>query len=432
MNPELRRNLWLELTLHRLVALPVALVLAFLLAHAVAGGDAGGLIAGIALWLFAGLALWGGVQAADAVRGEVREKTWDGQRLSAIEPWTMTWGKLLGAPAYAWYGGVICLAAYLFFSPGREAPRMALLMVMGALLLHALALIGSTLAARRAMVRGSATAWIVGIGLVVVGPWISGGTPGDAPVAWWGGLWDRSLFVLASTALFVAWAVFGAYRLMCQELRVRTLPWAWVAFLVFCALWIAGFGMRAGDTAGQQKSVVLIAGLLVSLVAVYPLLFTEIGGAMAVRRLVVRVTAREWRRALQEIPLWPVTLALAGMFCILTVLVTGTRADAQGFMRAAVFAPVPLFLLVVRDAALCLFFALAREPRRAGAAALFYLLLFYWLVPTLLRAGGAPALADLVLPPFWERPGLATGVAAAQAVLMAALAFWRWRRNFGR
>ena len=39
MNPELRRNLWLELTLHRLLALPIALGLAFMLVNAMTETD---------------------------------------------------------------------------------------------------------------------------------------------------------------------------------------------------------------------------------------------------------------------------------------------------------------------------------------------------------------------------------------------------------
>ena len=122
MNPELRRNLWLELTVHRLMAVPVALGLLFALVYKLSGPDWAGPLATTAVSLFIALALWGGVQAGDAVHGEVRARTWDGQRMSAIEPWAMTWGKLAGAPSFAWYGGALCMVAYLFVSPEPTAP----------------------------------------------------------------------------------------------------------------------------------------------------------------------------------------------------------------------------------------------------------------------------------------------------------------------
>ena len=59
MNPELRRNLWLELTPHRLLAMPVGLVLAFMLAYSLSKDDPYGSLATTAVTLFVGFALWG-------------------------------------------------------------------------------------------------------------------------------------------------------------------------------------------------------------------------------------------------------------------------------------------------------------------------------------------------------------------------------------
>jgi hypothetical protein len=431
MNPELRRNLWLELTLHRLIAVPVAFGLILALVYKMSEPDPYSPLAVTAVSLFIAFALWGGVQAGDSVHGEVRARTWDGQRMSAIEPWSMTWGKLIGAPAFAWYGGAICLVAYLAVSPERNAPKMALFLVAGMVLLAAIALIGSIVAGRKAIARSSSSAWVMGIVLVFVGPWMSVLSASDADISWWGRNWARLDFLLGSTIVFAAWAVFGAHRLMSQELRVRTTPWAWVAFLLFVSAYIAGFGIRYHDTSGQEANVVVIAGLIVSMATIYPLLFSEASGAMAVRRLLLRVAARDRRRLLEETPLWPVSLALAIVFCLLTVTLVGPRGSEESFFRGVVLAPVPLVLLAVRDAALFMFFALARQPRRAEAATIFYLLLLYWLVPMLLRTAGAQGISDLVLPPFWERPGFAAAVAAAQAAMVIAAALWRWRKNYG-
>ena len=39
MNPELRRNLWLELSIHRLIAMPVVLAAVFILTYALKSGS---------------------------------------------------------------------------------------------------------------------------------------------------------------------------------------------------------------------------------------------------------------------------------------------------------------------------------------------------------------------------------------------------------
>jgi hypothetical protein len=150
---------------------------------------------------------------------------------------------------------------------------------------------------------------------------------------------------------------------------------------------------------------------------------------MAVRRILLRVDSRDRRRLLEETPLWPVTLVLALVFCVLTAVFVGPRIGEDAPFRVAVLAPMPLFLLAARDAGIYMFFALARQPRRVEAATLFYLALLYWLVPMLLRTAGAEGLANLVLPPFWVQPAYATSIAALQAAAAIAAALWRWRTN---
>src|SRR5262245_21255916 len=108
MNPELQRNFWLELTTRRLIMMPIVLGIVFL--TAAANGDNGGLQAagGVARVLFyIVVVFWGTRVAASAVVGEIRDRTWDGQRLSALTPSQMLTGKLLGATSYQWYGGII-------------------------------------------------------------------------------------------------------------------------------------------------------------------------------------------------------------------------------------------------------------------------------------------------------------------------------------
>ena len=108
MNPELQRNLWLEASPFRL-ALIAGLVLLALAATSVAPRGLG-TTSGVALalyWFFA--VLWGTRSAALSVVAEIRERTWDSQKLSSIGPWEMVWGKLFGATAANWFGALLCL-----------------------------------------------------------------------------------------------------------------------------------------------------------------------------------------------------------------------------------------------------------------------------------------------------------------------------------
>ena len=121
-------------------------------------------------------------------------------------------------------------------------------------------------------------------------------------------------------------------------------------------------------------------------------------------------------------------MALAtGLIFALGATFTSVGGDRGSFLHEIGLAPVAVMLFAVRDAAIFQFFALARQPRRVEAATAFYLLLLYGIVPALLKAMGADFVADLVLPPLFKNPALATAIVAAQAGLAIALAYWRWR-----
>lgn len=426
MNPELRRNLWLELSAHRLLATPaiIALVCVLILANSDGNGyPVLATVAGFASLLL--LAAWGSKLAADGIGDEARGRTWDAQRLTSIGPWQMTYGKLVGATAFAWYGGGMCLVLFVAAGMGRlDGPvlKLAGLIVAGSVFFHAVAFNGALVAAQRNPGARSTNAlvWILVL-LSVASParqWLAAN---QGAVAWWGGRYDAVNFSLASAVLFAAWAVFGAYRSMCSALHVPTTPWALVTFLCFVSVYLAGF---ASLSTGSAAGLVAVTGVGVSLAACYGLLLAEQTGAMTLRRLQMRISRRQWRQAQEELPGWPVALLVALLFAIGTEFAS-IRDGATWAIAQASFV---FWLFAVRDAALMHCFAFSRQPRRVVATTVIYLALLYGLLPWLLKALGADALASLLLPFAIEYSGPNTAAAAVQAVVAVAIAAWRWRR----
>jgi len=428
MNPEFNRNLWLELTPHRLIAMPVLLVLVLALVYAVSE-DKMSSVAGFAAVIATGLlAIWGARATADCVIEEVRGRTWDAQRMSAIGPWAMTWGKLLGASSFAWYGGLMALVALLLASPrGWMHPtgKVAALIALGSLLAQCVACLAGASAARK----GHSRLGSIGVGLIVlllvgIGPATGFVTSEHVPLAWWRERYDAMNFMLASVACFAAWSGFGVYRALCSELQVRTTPWAFAAFVLFLTAYLAGFFVVPGADLARARDALLVCGLIVAGTATYIQLFAEQTGVIVFRHVQVRLARRELRRALEELPCWPVGFAITAVFCLLGVMLL----PAVPFGGEVVLAPLPLTLLLARDIGIFLFFAFGRAPRRVEGAALFYLGILYLVAPWLLSAMDLKALAELVLPPVFTAPGKAAAVAAMQAAIVAGLVAWRWRR----
>ena len=87
-NAEFRRNLWLEFSTHRLVAMPVVLLLLLFTANTLSGETRPGVVTAAALWAMVAIGwFWGTRRAAESVNEELRARTWDLQRLSALSPW---------------------------------------------------------------------------------------------------------------------------------------------------------------------------------------------------------------------------------------------------------------------------------------------------------------------------------------------------------
>ena len=123
-NPEFKRNLWLSFSMHRLIGMPALLALTFL---AITLADQQDKVAdslytaSVALFIFI-VWLWGARNANATIVDELRDKTWDQQRMSALDPWTMTWGKLFGSTSFNWYGGMMCLVVVAFSGFGADKP----------------------------------------------------------------------------------------------------------------------------------------------------------------------------------------------------------------------------------------------------------------------------------------------------------------------
>ena len=107
MNPELKRNVLIEITPQRLIAMPLILGLIFTAVWASEGMPGVVTVSGFAFWLL--IFLWGTRKAAGAFDSELTNNTWDGQRLSALTAGQIFTGKLFGSASFVLYGALISL-----------------------------------------------------------------------------------------------------------------------------------------------------------------------------------------------------------------------------------------------------------------------------------------------------------------------------------
>jgi hypothetical protein len=398
MNPELLRNLWLEASPFRLALIAGLLLLVF-----AAGGVAPAhlmTVPGAALalyWFFA--VLWGTRSAALSVVAEIRERTWDGQKLSSIGPWTMVWGKLFGATAANWFGALVCLPFIL--APVWQDDGVGAALLYGVILLslgvfaQAVALLSSLTLIYRQTGNWRLDTFLcqvagIGAAFAYYSLWSSIRAfekSGTATLFWWGHEFTLGSFHLVSLLLFLGWALIGCWRAMRSELRFANGPYVWLAYLAYVAIYSAGFESVIGAKLQGQFEVpagsipLALAGI--SLMALtYGMAFLEPKDPVRLRWMGDQVSNGRWYRAFLAADCWMLSYAVtltAGL---------GLAALWAGAPPAAL-AVLAMLGFMTRDICIFLLGRMFAGPK-GDFAALGILAALYLLLPTLLwRANAA-------------------------------------------
>lgn len=281
MNPELIRNIRLECTTLRVGGAAVLIGLSLIAivlteARGPVFEDTGWTHDVLSISHYAAMALvafWGARKAADAVGEEMRERTWDQQRLSGLGPLPMTIGKVLGAgsavlailamllvvqatvivigptPPYGW--------DFLFFNNVRVGAFGAVLLhIAAAVLVFATAFFAALVALNgqdrpRAfdatlfqIVSVAACIWLLGLlsserrslyATNVAAP------DGARHIEWWGVSLSDMIWANLWIWVFALWALYGGYHQMRRAFAMATSTTPWILFLGFVAVWGAGF-----------------------------------------------------------------------------------------------------------------------------------------------------------------------------------------------
>ena len=429
LNPEFQRQLQLEFSQARLIGIPLTLSLIFTLSYLSDDHHFAQDTARTAIGLFLLIvSFWGARQAVDSVLDEQRAHTWDTQRLSALDPWTMVLGKLFGSTLVVWYGGVICLAVYaLSASSFLHFAWVSSFAVISGLFIQSLSLMMSLVGLRKDYI--SSNSMIIGFALFAAffsAVWIM---PLAEPNAlkdtdteqWYSITFSVKFILLISLICALFWSVVSNYRLMAQELKIRTLPWAWLAFSVFLMVYFGGF--LPNDHFGESF-LVLSFGICLTLT--YLAALSEIQEPMRVKRLLTYIEQENWQRTGEELPLWCLSFALAFVFAVPLSLLDLHDVDDMNDVHVY---PLAILLIALRDLGIFLYYSYGKNPQRALVLTLLALIILYGFLPAIFTAAGLHGVVSFFYPLISKHSFLAILYSAMQAVLVAWLVFQRWKAS---
>ncbi len=440
MNPEFVRNVWLELTPRRLTLMTVVLALAFFAAALSGGVDYRPAAVAKALYYFI-VVFWGARNAALSVVGEIRERTWDSQRLSALGAGAMVWGKLFGSTIYNWYGGAICLAVIAASDFVHQGPFAATLDVVYfvaiGVIVQAVSLLASLAAIRRRQRHTGFELFIyqlVGIlaAVAVFCVWDAADPEGFGlihkkatdVILWWGVNFDARPFLLASLAIFAGWTLLGCYREMRLELKMRNGPLVWAAFLVFMGVYVAGFDAWLKNDAAAMNgwSNVALRLMLATTtfgVLTYIMVLLEPKDRVLYRWLGGQLARGRFDRFVSGLQAWMMSYLATVAAAVAVIVWVGTHGtNVQG--DQALLASGLAF--VTRDVAIFVLFETLPGRRRGDFGAIVVLIALYGLVPAILDGLDLKSALAFFYPqptePLWLGPAVAWGEAGF-AILLA-------------
>ena len=405
MNPELQRNLWLEASPFRLALIAGLVLLAFAASSVAPPAFATPSRAALALyWFFA--VLWGTRSAALSVVAEIRERTWDGQKLSSIGPWEMVWGKLFGATAANWFGALLCLPFILW--PAVRDTGLVSALTYGVILLalgvfaQAVALLSSLVLIRRNTGNWRLDTFLCQVAGIVAtftyySLWSSVSAferSGTSTLDWWGHTFNLSSFHLVSLLVFLGWALVGCWRAMRAELRFTNGPYVWLAYLFYSAVYSAGFESWMGRQLPWQShgaAAKLALASLTLLASTYGMAFLEPKDTVRLRWLGEQLGRGRLYRVFLALDCWMLSYAATLTAGLVLAVLWMASSPVSSLMVLAMLG------FLTRDVAIFVLMQ-SRAGGKGDFAALAMLGALYLLLPTVLAGLGLHGLDFLFLP----------------------------------
>jgi hypothetical protein len=345
----------------------------------------------------------------------------------------MTWGKLCGATIMPWFAGLISLAVYFFERQGptiEDRLQVIATCIAGAVLVQALSLIGALVGTRvDKQGRSTLTSWAAVGALGLLWVYFSIYYRSDDVILWYDNAYDRFDFLTISLFALSAWVTFGAYRLMSSELALNRGPWAWIAFILYLTIYLAGGFISNSWPLSRSLSVFAAMGLVVCVGGTYVSAFALYRDPLTFRRLKTYAGTGRRRRFLEETPIWMASLCVAGVFMIgCTALQFAPRYSLERIESVGLSAVV-IWLYAIRDLTILFYFTYAGSSRRVETTTIICLAMLYWLLPSIIESTGLLKVSWLLRPPMWDRPVLSAAIIGAHVLIVGTLCYQRYRRR---
>ncbi|CAK8715930.1 hypothetical protein GKODMF_07515 [Candidatus Electrothrix gigas] len=401
-NPEFIKNIQLQINAVKMVLMPAVLGMIFIVVYLMNADSykpveyamqvASLVLLGVIVFV------WGTKMAVESLAGEFNDKTWDSQRMTAIDPWNLAWGKLFGSTLFAWYGGLFCLLVFTvssFFSPKSYRFLELLLSILFAGVFAqatTLAFILTEFAKNRDFGKLNLSSYSVAgiIFPLLFFALVAGAYDARGTMQWYSITLRPMEMMLYSSVYFCLWGVIGFYRAMRKELQFDTGPWVWTLFVFGLMLYTAGFISNNDELdRSQWLFFALYISFFIGMISFYLMAFSEPKSIVDIRWLTDKAAQRKWGDFFVKLPTWFMSLLLVVLLCSVLLFMKASMHAAlvdgpEWLINFVQFSPLAFLLFCLRDLGVILYVNLTSAKKNRDIVAIFYLIILYALVPTIL------------------------------------------------
>lgn len=419
-NPEFQRNLWQELTSHRLIGGVAVLGILAWLVYATSASNS-------FYWVSYGIIfIWGIKSASESVQEELQHGTWDYQRMSSISPFKFTWGKLLGSTSYTWYLATISFVIYISLGHYFETSFNILLrnyfvLVLCGLFGQYIAMVLSLNAIQFGRDKNYSFRYFISALIISSAFAFMLTHTSDRQVYWYNVNFNAYSFYLIFVTVLLGWSILGSYRLIRTEFQYKNLPLVWLGFCLFWIGYITGFdGLNLGqilppsftrESPSSEPYTKIYLAFGMATILLYISLFSEKYQIFSYRKIIYLIQQQKYLDGLCALPRW----VIAGI-CYITLyigmvlfgnleialnknisdIIDHVSKTPELVFHGYIFGTTAL-LLAIRDILLVHFFYFSANPKRAALTSILYLGLLYFVLPLLFSAIGLKNLNSMLL-----------------------------------
>jgi len=454
INPEIKKNYWLEMTTSRILItlVLISLVAGILILSTNTKNDfrlaQNMQYLGMGGYIFF-ILLWGLRNASNSIADELNNRTWDFQRMTPVRPSTLAIGKLFGSTIFNWFAGGICFVIYIVASLFSEHVginlQYGLMMLFVGLFGHsiviALSLIGIEKFRNQ---RKARTGLYFFIGLLASGylAFVASEITRSKLdyVNWFNITFTQNTFAIITIVFFAFWAVFALYRNMRKELQFLNGPWGWLAFVFSIMVFVAGF---ASETKEINFSSYWIIGLFMAFFAAilttYVMALLEPKEMVMFRQLLELFKKKKFAQFFNKLPAWLLSLMVVLLFIPLLVIASAILSQTiipdswerylgnQIGVHTIVF-PITILFFIIRDLAIMSIVNISFKKGRKDFTVMVILFILYGVLPFFVNKITNDALPHMFVP-IPDETMLSLILVTPQVIIALILLVVVWRNN---